>query len=45
MNKDLNSIGLDKKPLDTTVVSDGFLSKPIEFKSLFIRWFLYLFTI
>ena len=29
----------------TTVVSEGFLSKPIEFKSLFIRWYLYLFTI
>ena len=29
----------------TTVVSEGFLSNPIEFKSLFIRWYLYLFTI
>ncbi len=29
----------------TTVVSEGFLSKPIEFKYLFIRWYLYLFTI
>ena len=45
MKKDLNSIGLDKKPSDTTVVSPGFLLIPIEFNSLFIRWYLYLFTI
>ena len=41
MNKDLNSIGLDKKPSDTNVVSDGFLLKPKEFNSLLIRWYLY----
>jgi hypothetical protein len=29
----------------TTVVSDGFLLIPIEFNSLFILWYLYLFTI
>jgi hypothetical protein len=29
----------------TTVVSSGFLLIPIEFNSLFIRWYLYLFTI
>ena len=32
MNYDLNSIGIDKKPTDTTVVSEGFLLKPIEFR-------------
>ena len=36
MNYELNSIGLDKKPSDTTVVSEVFLSKPIEFNCLFI---------
>ena len=29
----------------TTVVSEGFLFNPIEFKSLFILWYLYLFLI
>ena len=45
MNNELNSIGLNKKPSDTTVVSEGFLFKPIEFNSLLILWYLYLFLI
>ena len=45
MNKNLNSIGLDKKPSDTTVVSEDFLLIPKEFKPLFILWYLYSFLI
>ena len=45
MNKELNSIGINKKPEDTTVVSEGFLFKPIELISLFILWYLYLIPI
>ena len=33
MNYEINSIGLNKKPSETTVVSDGFFFKPIEFNS------------
>ena len=37
MNNELNSIGLNKKPSDTTVVSLGFFSSPIEFILDFIK--------
>ena len=45
MNLETNSLGFNKKPSETTVVSDGFLFKPIEFKLLLIRWYLYLFLL
>ena len=36
MNNELNSIGINKKPSDTTVVSDGFLLNPNELVCKFI---------
>ena len=36
MNSEINSIGLKKKPSDTTVVSLGLLLIPIEFNLIVI---------
>ena len=36
MKRQLNSLGIDKDPKETTVVSEAFFLNPIEFSSLFI---------